>query len=271
MTTKAPLAFVHAHPDDEAFFGAGACAHYRALGHRVVLVTCTNGGLGLDPVGRPGDHPDHDHAATRATRARELQSAASLLGFSRVVTLGYDDSGMTGWASNENPYAFVNADEVAVARTLASIFDEEGVRVVVTYDERGFYGHPDHVKANLVTRRALESAPGVRRLYYPVVPRRVLGDFVKDATELGLELPAWVLEAGTHVADDDVATTLDVTRYAALKQRAMAAHESQVDNGDVVRMNERLFARLFGVEYYQRAHGPGDLDQDRVDLMGGVA
>ena len=270
MSSLPTLVCVHAHPDDEAFFGAGAVAHYAALGHRVVLVTCTNGQLGLDQSGRAGDDPLHDAATTLSVRAGELQCAASLLGYSRVVTLGYDDSGMTGWPENGNPGAFMNVDVDAVARTMATIFDEESAVVVVTYDEHGFYGHPDHVMANVVTRRALDSSSSVARLYYSVVPRGVITAFVEGAKSLGLSLPEWVLDAATNVPDDLVASTLDVRKYARLKQEAMAVHASQVDNGDIVRMNEELFTLLFGTEYYQRAWSRQDTNGDLVDLFGGL-
>jgi LmbE family N-acetylglucosaminyl deacetylase len=270
MSSLPALVFVHAHPDDEAFFGAGAVAHYAALGHRVVLVTCTNGQLGLDQFGRDGSDPLHDAAMTKSVRAGELQRAATLLGFSRVVTLGYDDSGMKGWPENGNPDAFMNINVEAVARTLASILDEEQAVVVVTYDENGFYGHPDHIMANVVTRRALDFSSSVERLYYSVVPRGIITTFVEGARGLGLSLPDWVLDAATNVPDDLVASTLDVRKYAQLKQEAMAAHASQVDNGDVVRMNEELFTLLFGTEYFQRAWSRRDASSDHVDLFGGL-
>ena len=270
MTSTRTLVAVHAHPDDEAFFGAGATAHYAALGYRVVLVTCTNGRLGFDLDGREGVEVGHDHAETRAVRAGELQRAASLLGFTRVVTLGYEDSGMRGWATNDDPGAFVNADVEAVARTLAALFDEVGATVVVTYDENGFYGHPDHVRANEVTRRALELSSRVERLYYPVVPRGVLERVSEGAAALGLSLPAWVREADLTVDDALVATTLDVADLATTKQRAMATHASQIDNGDLVHMDERLFRLMFGVEYYRRAWSRRPTEGDATDLFRGL-
>lgn len=270
MTSLATLVCVHAHPDDEAFFGAGAVARYAALGHRVVLVTCTNGQLGIDPAGREGNDPLHDHLATKSVRAGELQRAAALLGYSRLISLGYDDSGMQGWPENDRPSAFVNADVDAAARTLAAIFDEEGAKVVVTYDENGFYGHPDHIRANVLTRRAVELSTSAQRLYYPVVPRGVITTFVASAKALGLAMPAWVLEAGTNVPDDVVASTLDVNAYALLKQRAMATHASQVDNGDLVGMKQELFTLLFGTEYYQRAWSRHATTGDATDLFGGM-
>lgn len=272
MTSRPSLVFVHAHPDDEALFGAGTARHYADQGARVTLVTCTPGQLGLDHVARAGEDPHHDDLATAATRAGELVRAADLLGFSRVVTLGYRDSGMVGWPQNAHGDAFVNADVEASARTLGALFDEVGAQVVVTYDESGFYGHPDHVMANLVTRRALAMSSTVERLYYPVVPREILSEFVEGAKEFGVFLPAWVLEAGTHVDADSVATTMRVGRYAGVKQRAMATHVSQVDNGDLVKMPEELFALLFGTEYFQRAWSRGALvaGVDAHDLLGGI-
>jgi len=270
MTSSPTLVCVHAHPDDESLFTAGVTAHYAARGCRVVLVTCTYGQLGIDAAGRPGSHPDHDPVGTRATRAGELQRAADLIGYSRVVMLGYDDSGLPGWAQNSRSSAFVNADVDAVARTLAAIFDEVGASVAVTYDENGFYGHPDHIAANAVTRRAVALSSSVQRLYYPVAPARILDEFIPLARERGVYMPVWVTR-GVGVADDVVTTTMDVADHAGLKQRAIATHASQVDNADLVTMDEELFTLLFGVEYYQRAWSRSPTSGDEHDLFGGLA
>jgi LmbE family N-acetylglucosaminyl deacetylase len=259
MAFPPTLVCVHAHPDDEALFTAGISMRYAERGYRVVLVTCTNGQLGLDDQARPGSDPDHDVVVTRSVRAGELQRAATMLGFGRVVTLGFDDSGMVGWPQNENPNAFMNVE-----------VDKVHATVVVTYDETGFYGHPDHVMANVVTRRALDFATCPERLYYPVVPTSVLTEFVQGAKALDVFLPAWVLDAGLNVPDELVATTMDVRDYAKRKQLAMATHASQVDNGDLVRMNEALFELLFGTEFYQRAWSRSEPSGDQTDLFGGL-
>ena len=264
------LVCVHAHPDDESLFTAGISTRYAELGYRVVLITCTNGQLGLDDEARAGSDPLHDVAVTRSVRAGELQRAAAMIGFGRVVTLGFDDSGMVGWPQNANPNAFMNADVDATAATLAALLDELHATVVVTYDETGFYGHPDHIMANRVTRRAIDLAAAPERLYYPVVPTRVLTEFVDGAKVMGVFLPAWVLDAGLNVPDELVASTIDVRAYAKRKQAAMATHASQVDNGDLVRMNEDLFELLFGTEYYQRAWSRSPASGDETDLFGGI-
>jgi LmbE family N-acetylglucosaminyl deacetylase len=270
MTFSPTLVCVHAHPDDEALFTAGITSHYADLGYRVVLVTCTNGQLGLDAEARPGSDPLHDAEWTRATRAAELQRAAIVAGFSRVITLGFDDSGMVGWPQNAHPSAFVNADVDALATTLAAIFDEVQASVVVTYDENGFYGHPDHIMANTVTRRALDFATSPRRLYYPVVPTSVLQEFIEGAKAKDVFLPAWVLSAGLNVPDELVATTMDVRSFAKRKQLAIATHASQVDNAELVTMSDELFTMLFGIEYYQRAWSRDVTTDDKTDLFGGL-
>ncbi|MFI5036109.1 MAG: PIG-L family deacetylase [Acidimicrobiales bacterium] len=270
MTSSPTLVCVHAHPDDESLFTAGITAHYAARGIRVVLVTCTYGQLGIDGAGRPGSHPDHDALGTRATRAAELQRVADFIGYSRVVTLGYDDSGLPGWAQNARASAFMNADPEMVGRTLAALFDEVGATVVVTYDEHGFYGHPDHVAANAATQLAVKLSSGVERLYYPVAPTRVLERFIPLARERGVYTPVWVTR-GVGVDDGAITTTMDVAQYAGLKQRAIATHASQVDNADLVTMDEELFSLLFGVEYYQRAWSRSPATGDEHDLFGGLA
>jgi LmbE family N-acetylglucosaminyl deacetylase len=270
MADAPTLVCVHAHPDDESLFTAGITTHYARLGFRVVLVTCTNGQLGFDDQALPGSDPKHHAEQTRSVRAGELQRAAALLGFTRVVTLGFDDSGMTGWPQNANPNAFMNIDVDATGRTLGALFDELHAKVVVTYDENGFYGHPDHIMANVVTRRALDFTTSPMRLYYPVIPTKVLTEFVDGAKAQGVFLPAWVLDAGLNVPDELVATTIDVRNYVKVKQLSIAAHASQIDNGDLVNMNEEMFELLFGTEYYQRAWSRTPTTDDETDLFGGL-
>jgi LmbE family N-acetylglucosaminyl deacetylase len=249
--TSSTLLCVHAHPDDESLFTAGITSHYAERGFRNVLVTCTLGQLGVDAQGRSGDQAGHDALGTSATRASELRRAGDLVGFARQVSLGFKDSGMAGWPSNQDRDAFINADIDATARVIADIIDQEDAAVVVTYDENGFYGHPDHVMANTVTRRAVQMSTSAQRLFYPVVPRSVLSAFVARAREQNVFLPAWVENAVADIADDSVASVMDVSRYSALKQRAIATHASQTDNADLVTMEAELFSLIFGTEYYQ--------------------
>jgi LmbE family N-acetylglucosaminyl deacetylase len=93
---------------------------------------------------------------------------------------------------------------------------------------------------------------------------------VPQAQERGIFLPAWVLEADAGTPDEMVNTTMDVSRYAAVKQLALVTHASQTDNADLVDMEPDLFALLFGTEYYQRAWSRHDATNDATDLFGGL-
>jgi LmbE family N-acetylglucosaminyl deacetylase len=270
--TSPTLLCVHAHPDDESLFTAGITSHYAERGVRNVLVTCTTGQLGIDGHGRAGADPDHDAAVTRATRAAELMRAGELVGFERQLTLGFKDSGMMGWLTNQDPDAFMNADVEATARIIADVIDQENASVVVTYDDNGFYGHPDHVMAHIVTRRAVELSTSAQRLFYPVVPRSVLSSFVTQAREQGVFLPAWVENAVADIPDELVASVMDVSRFSALKQRAIATNASQTDNADLVTMDADLFALIFGTEYYQLGWRRDESSLACVeDLFGGLS
>src|SRR5437764_10430781 len=113
----ATLLAVHAHPDDETLATGGTLARAAAEGVRTVVVTCTTGDLGF-----PGD------------RQRELEAACAVLGVSRLVQLGFGDSGMAGTPENQRPEAFVQVDLATVVARLTAILDEERPDSVVTYD-----------------------------------------------------------------------------------------------------------------------------------------
>ena len=86
MEKPPTLVCVHAHPDDEALFTAGITSHYAVARLPVVLVTCTNGALGLRPGWSSRVGSTARRETTVATRAGELQRAARCAGFSRLVT-----------------------------------------------------------------------------------------------------------------------------------------------------------------------------------------
>ncbi|MCZ6875964.1 MAG: PIG-L family deacetylase, partial [bacterium] len=155
------LLAVQAHHDDECSGTAGLLRLAADAGHRTVLVTCTNGELGevkgtgvkLDPRNNPGDRK-----YLLQVRYRELEQAARLLRISHLHRLGYQDSGMLAWETNDEPQAFVNADPYKVIGRLVEIIRRYRPEIVITYDDQGGYGHPDHVMAHRMTVAALQTA-----------------------------------------------------------------------------------------------------------------
>ena len=156
------LLLVHAHPDDESIGTGATIARYAAEGAQVTLVTCTLGELGeIIP-------PELAHlAADRenrlgAHRITELAAACAALGLADQRFLGgpgrWRDSGMMGLATNGDPRCFWQADVKQAAAELARIIREVRPQVLVTYDENGFYGHPDHIQAHRVASAAIRLA-----------------------------------------------------------------------------------------------------------------
>src|SRR5207302_6816862 len=99
------LLAVHAHPDDECISTGGILARYAAEGVRTVLVTCTDGAVG--EISDPGLATPENLVEVRS---RELDESVRILDVSRLVKLGYRDSGMAGTDDNNNPAAFQQAD-----------------------------------------------------------------------------------------------------------------------------------------------------------------
>src|SRR5262249_29604059 len=150
-------------------------------------VTCTTGDLGdvLDPRLRGRN--------VGSLRSAELASACRVLGVSRVVELGYGDSGMAGDPSNDRPGAFWAAELDEAADRLVRVVEEERPSVLVTYDASGGYGHPDHIKAHHVTLAAYSRsvAMGVApvRLYLVRFPLSWSRAFVRSLRAAGIDAP----------------------------------------------------------------------------------
>jgi LmbE family N-acetylglucosaminyl deacetylase len=257
ISDVATVLAVHAHPDDETLTTGGTLARCAAEGVRTVVVTCTRGDLGL-----PGD------------RQRELEAACGVLGVSRLVQLGFGDSGMPGTSDNQRPGAFCQVDLPTAVAALRGVLEQEQPDVVITYDETGGYGHPDHVRAHTATVAAAQDHPA--RLYFVSFPLSWSRAFVRALREVGIDAPgsaAAGADAGPEVAeigvaDERITTSLDVSAYVQTKRAALACHRSQIGPDHfLARAPTDLLDRLWAREFFQRAGGP---NADTTDLMQGL-
>ena len=264
------LMFVHAHPDDESIETGATMARYAAQGAGVTLVTCTLGELGeVIPGGLA--HLAHDREDRLGEhRTGELAAACAALGVADHRFLGgagrWHDSGMMGMASNDWDGVFWRADVAEAADALLEIVDEVRPQVLVTYDANGFYGHPDHIQAHRVARRAFEQADGmVRKFYATAVPKSVLAEAIKlmggpgggDRDGTGFLAVDSVDDLPFGVPDDEVTTEIDATGYLEAKLAAMRAHASQIAvDSPFFALSDRVGQRALGVEYYTLLAGP---------------
>ncbi len=252
MDGELTLMAVHAHPDDEVLGTGGVLARYAEEGIRTVLVTCTNGEQGDGPDGvKPGE-PGHDESAVRAQRLAELQDSVAHLGIQHVELLGYRDSGMDGWDANNDPDVFCNVEVPVAAARLAELMERYRPQVVLTYDENGGYGHPDHIQTHRIAVAATESSGIPRKLYYPVVSRAGIQEMKKVLEAGGVGLDDVELPDDFGVPDELITASVDVGSYAGRKRKALEAHASQTDAIFLLRLPDELQQQAFGTETFIR-------------------
>ncbi|MEU1822413.1 N-acetyl-1-D-myo-inositol-2-amino-2-deoxy-alpha-D-glucopyranoside deacetylase [Streptomyces abikoensis] len=271
------LLLVHAHPDDESINNGATMAKYAAEGAHVTLVTCTLGEEGeVIPPALAHLAADRDDTLG-AHRAGELAAAMAELGVTDHLFLGgpgrYRDSGMMGAPQNEHPDCFWRADVDEAAASLVEVIRRVRPQVLVTYDENGGYGHPDHIQAHRVAMRAAELAaePVFRRdlgdphkiakIYWNCVPRSVVEAGFARLREAGREgdlFPgiASVDDVPGVLPDEEVTAAVDASAHADRKAAAMRAHATQIAvDGPFFALSNDLGQPLFPTEYYRLVRG----------------
>jgi N-acetyl-1-D-myo-inositol-2-amino-2-deoxy-alpha-D-glucopyranoside deacetylase len=295
------LLLVHAHPDDESIANGAVMAKYAAEGRGVTLVTCTGGEMGEILV------PELEHLAADRDdglgvhRRGELDDAMKLLGVTDHRYLGgfgrYRDSGMK-WhddghavpADEVHANAFWNADLAEAATLLVEVIREVRPHVLVTYDQFGHYGHPDHIQAHRVATYAadLAAVPSYRRdlgepweiakIYWTAISEsrmraglRALRDAGNTLAFEGMD-PDGPLPMTTP--DEDISAVVDGTDYVDAKIEAMRAHRTQISvESPFFALSNNLGNQIWGVEHFRIAKGHlGETGPDglETDLFAGL-
>jgi len=301
-TAEQRLLLVHAHPDDETIGNGATMARYAAEGRGVTLVTCTAGEQGEILVPEL-EHlaADRDDALGEHRRA-ELADAMRELGVSDHRFLGgfgtYRDSGMK-WhpeghavaADEIHPNAFWRADLTEAANHLVAVIREVRPQVLVTYDEFGGYGHPDHVQAHRVAmyaaqlaavesyRRDLGEAHDVDKIYWSTMSESKMREGLRalrakgdETTFEGMDPEGPLPRIATP--DEDITAAVDASEFIDRKMAAMAAHATQITtDGPFFALSNNEGAAAFGVEYYRLVkgrRGPVGPDGWETDLFAGL-
>ena len=255
---------VHAHPDDETINNGATMAMYAALGASVTLVTCTRGEEGEVLI------PELSHLAASATdslgqhRITELALAMKELGVADHRFLGegvklYRDSGMMGTEPNNRPDVFWQADLDEAADLLVRVIDEVKPHVLITYDEFGGYGHPDHIQAHRVAMRAAEKSEwNIPKIYWNVMPVSVIQEGIDAMKGIGSDF--WGAEKAEDLpfAKDDsfVHALVDGNAYVDKKMNAMKAHSTQIAvDGPFFALSNNVGLKVWGNEYYTLVKG----------------
>jgi N-acetyl-1-D-myo-inositol-2-amino-2-deoxy-alpha-D-glucopyranoside deacetylase len=295
------LLLVHAHPDDESIGQGATMAKYAAEGRGVTLVTCTAGEMGeilipeLQHLAADRDDGLGDH------RRGELDAAMKELGVTDHRYLGgfgrYRDSGMK-WhddgyaipADETHDNAFWNADLTEAASLLVEIIREVRPQVLVTYDEFGHYGHPDHIQAHRVAMYGaqLAAVPSYRhdlgepweisKIYWSAMSESRMREGLRalraagDTTTFEGMDPDGPLPMTTP--DEDLSTAVDAMDHVEQKLDAMRAHATQISvDGPFFALTNNVGNRAWGIEFFRIAKGrpgPPGADGFETDLFAGL-
>jgi len=280
------LMAVHAHPDDETISMGGTLAHYAATnaGVRgeatdVIVVTGTRGELGEIVI--PERDTPEEHARLGETRMGEIAAAMRALGVARWENLGYRDSGMDGTDGNSDPRSFhhhINTNLDDTTEPLVRLIRATQPDVIATYDDFGGYGHPDHIAAAKIARRAWEVAgdPTWRPAAGPAwSPKKLyevrIPDSQRDAVLTLLEsrgIESWWSEpkdvppeelekwrawrAMMACPDELITTRINIKDQLGAKRRAIQAHATQIkSDGPLLLLSDEDQIALGAREQYR--------------------
>jgi N-acetyl-1-D-myo-inositol-2-amino-2-deoxy-alpha-D-glucopyranoside deacetylase len=277
------ILLVHAHPDDETINNGATMALYADRGAQVTLVTCTRGEEGEVLVPALSHLASTEQDQLGAHREIELADAMKSLGISDHRFLGapstkFRDSGMMGTEPNNRPDVFWQADLDSAAKILVEVIEEIKPHILITYDEIGGYGHPDHIKAHLVAMRAAELSDWqIQKIYWNTMPKSVLAEGISKMKEIGSDFfGAESVDDLPFAKDDEFVTTLiDGSKYVDAKMAAMKAHETQISlDGPFFALSNNLGLQIWGDEYYTLVKGektgPFDAKGRETDLTSGI-
>jgi LmbE family N-acetylglucosaminyl deacetylase len=274
------LLIVHAHPDDESISTGGVLAKYSSNGVRTVLTYCTRGEAG--DILNPDFVPPVPGMNITDIRAIELKNALNVLNVKSVHFLGYRDSGMAGTPENDHPQAFTRADLQEATARLVKIIRQVRPHVVVTYNEKGTYLHPDHIMANRITRHALEvsgdrdykigkdlEAWQPTKLYYTAIPLERIRRMYSIIADRG-EDPGFDPEVlGT--AEEKISAVVDVRKFLTRKLEALNCHQSQMNPHSIFRrMPDNVREEAMGYESFECVFGCASTDGKEKDLFEGI-
>lgn len=222
---RSRVLFVHAHPDDETITTGGTLAALAEAGLEPLVITLTRGERGeVVPGPLEGMVAAHGLAVVRQN---ELRTALAMLGVTRHAFLGveparaaglapiiYEDSGMrwvreglAGPAEDAGPDALTSVSAVEPLNDLLAAAHDAGAQALVSYDDGGGYGHPDHVLAHRLARAVAQA----------------------------LELPFWQIVPDEQADPRDLEAH-DIEPWLERKRAALRAYATQLtlDGDDLV-------------------------------------
>ena len=277
------LMCVHAHPDDESSSTGGTLAKYSAQDVMTSVILGTKGEVG--EIRDPNLNMAPWQTLGDIRSQQEIKLATAVLKVNFVNFLGYRDSGMAGTDDNSNPLAFCNADPEEACRRLVLNVRKLRPQVLITYNENGGYGHPDHLMCNRITHAAFELAadpefawddgeePWQPKKLYHIAHSRERTEQAREALEargLGDLVPGRRNYDRLGAAEDEITTRIDIADYVLLKRQALQCHRSQTYGGRWWKIPEDILREYYAEEMFIRVRSLVDAPAGETDLFEGL-
>ena len=279
---------VHAHPDDESSKGGATMARYVREGTEVLVCTLTGGERG-DILNKAMDRPEI-RADLPRVRLQEMARARDILGVQQRF-LGFTDSGLPEGDPlpplPEGCFALVPAAEAA--EPLVRAVRAFRPHVMLTYDERGGYPHPDHIQCHNVGVEAFEAAadpdryPGsgepwqpLKLYYFASFHRARYQALHEELLRRGLDSPyADWFKSWDERAEDreelEITTRVPCGDYFPIRDQALKVHATQGDpDGACVACPLEAQQAVWPTEDYHLARSLVDTELPEDDLFAGV-
>jgi N-acetyl-1-D-myo-inositol-2-amino-2-deoxy-alpha-D-glucopyranoside deacetylase len=152
--------------------------------------------------------------------------------------------------------------------------------VLVTYDENGGYGHPDHIQAHRVAMAAaaaIEPQFSIQKIYWNIMPESVLQAGIDRMKEAGNNF--FQVDNARDLpfckSDEFVTTKISAPDFVPQKLQALRAHATQINvDGGFFALSNNVGAAALGDEYYTlvkgEKSGPFDDNGYELDLFNGI-
>ena len=197
--SKPALVAIFAHPDDESFGPSGTLAKFTQT-HNVYVLCATKGESGMGSSSK-----------LAKTRARELRQSAKIIGIKRVYFLGFRD----GKLSN------------SIYHKLAAKIEEKlkliKPQILMTTEARGVSGHIDHITVSMVTSYVFNKLQFTKTIMYYCIDEK--------AAE---KMSNYFIYFPPGYKRSQVDKIVDISKYWAIKKKAMFAHKSQIKDAQTV-------------------------------------
>ena len=203
-----------AHPDDETSSCGGTINKYSKLGSKVYVCTATNG--------NKGDLGTGDLKLTREElgpyREKEELAVLKSLGVYEVFQFGYDDQGLE------------LLENGSLEQQYLDILKNIEPDVVITFGQRGFSGHTDHIQVNINATNAFNKYISIYssqniRLFYTAMPK-----VIAEKREMDLSEEEKSPTIGIDISDD-----------WSNKVAGLRMYKSQRDAQEIASMFESMY------------------------------